>query len=182
MNARAGSLRTRLAGVGLVLALTACGDSGGGVTSPPTPAPPTPVPPTPTPAALILQGQMGLPAPANPVGGTDQVGWDFTTPENGTIDVTISYLYADSRVLVWVTDRRCTKWQFERDDCDYLTKSLEGSSPRKLTATGVKAGMYSLFVANDGPHDEQIGYQVTLTPSGGSDQLTSGPPVHVSRP
>jgi hypothetical protein len=81
-----------------------------------------------------------------------------------------------------VTDRPCTKWQFERDECDYITKSLEGSSPRRLTATGVKAGAYSLFVANDGPHDEQIGYQVMLTPGGDPDQLTIGPPVHLSRP
>jgi hypothetical protein len=92
------------------------------------------------------------------------VVWDFTTPADGTIDVTITYLHPDSQILVWVTDRVCTKWQFERDECNYLTKSGEGSSPRKLTATGVKAGGYSLVVANDGPNDEQIGYQVALRP------------------
>jgi uncharacterized lipoprotein YehR (DUF1307 family) len=162
MNARTGSLRTRLAGVGLVLALMACGDSGS-VTTPPTPAPPTPVPPTPTPGTLVLQGQGALQAPASPK-GTNEEAWSFTTPADGTIDVTITYLYGDSQILVWVTDRPCTKWQFERDECDYLAKSLEGSSPRKLTAIGVKAGGYSVVVANDGQHDEQIGYQVMLTP------------------
>ena len=162
-NARTGSWRTRLAGVGLVLALVACGDDTS-VTTPPTPAPPTPVPPTPTPAVLVLQGQQELQAPANPRGGTNEVVWDFTTPADGTIDVTITYLHPDSQILVWVTDRVCTKWQFERDECNYLTKSGEGSSPRKLTATGVKAGGYSLVVANDGPNDEQIGYQVALRP------------------
>ena len=162
-NARTGSWRTRLAGVGLVLALVACGDDTS-VTTPPTPAPPTPVPPTPTPAALVLQGQQELAAPSNPNGGTNIVNWDFTTAADGTLDVTISYLYDDSTILVWVTDRPCNKWQFERDECFYLAKSLEGSRPRRLTVTGVKAGGYSLFVANDGPHDEQIGYQVALRP------------------
>ena len=65
---------------------------------------------------------------------------------------------------MWVTDRPCNKWQFERDECFYLARSVEGGSPRQLTATGVKAGSYSLFVANDGPNDEQIGYQVRLRP------------------
>ncbi len=161
MNARTGSLRTRLAGVGLVLALMACGDSGS-VTTPPTPAPPTPAPPTPAPATLVVQGQEAVQAPASPK-GTHEVNWDFTTTAGGTLDVTIGYLYDDSHILVWVTDRACNKWQFQRDECFYLTKSLEGPRPRKLTATGVKAGAYSLIVANDGPHDEQIGYQVTLT-------------------
>ena len=36
--------------------------------------------------------------------------------------------------------------------------------PRRLTATDVAAGGYSLFVANDGPNDEQVGYEVRLTP------------------
>jgi hypothetical protein len=180
-NARTGVLRTRLLGVGLVLAVTACGD-GASVTTTPIPAPPTPVPPTPTPAALVIQGQEAVEAPVAR-GGTRVVKWDFTTPAAGTVDVTISYLYDDSQILVWVTDRLCNKWQFERDECSYLTKSLEGPRPRRLTATGAKAGGYSLFVANDGPNDEQIGYQVMLTPSAsGLGRLTVGPPASFSRP
>ena len=35
-------------------------------------------------------------------------------------------------------------------------KSLEGSKPRVMSATSVPAGTYSLFIANDGPHDEQV--------------------------
>jgi hypothetical protein len=165
-------MRTRLAGVGLALVLfAACGDDAT-ITTPPTPAPPTPVPtPTPTPAALIIQGERAFPAP--PRGKATLAGWDFTTEEAGTLDVTISYLYDDSKILVWVTNRPCNRRQFDRDHCFYLTKSLEGPRPRRLTATGVEAGGYSLWVANDGPHDEQIGYEVLLTPStSGSGRLT----------
>ena len=77
----------------------------------------------------MLQGQQELPAPPNPKGGTSIANWDFTTPADGTLDVTISYLYDTSAILVWVTDRPCNKWQFERDECFYLARSLEGSTP-----------------------------------------------------
>jgi hypothetical protein len=160
MKARADTSRARLAGVGLVLALlAACGDDGSVTT--PTPTPPTPAPPTPPPATLVLSGERALPAPRPGNGRT--VSWDFTIAESGTVDVTISYLHDDSKILAWVTDRQCTRWQFERDECDYLTKSLDGPRPRGLTASGVEAGTYSLFVANDGPHDEEIGCEVFLT-------------------
>jgi hypothetical protein len=122
------------------------------------------VPPTPVPTTVVRQGQQLVQAPASRW-GTNEVGWDFTTPVDGTIDVTVTYAFADSKILVWVTDRKCTKWQFERDECWYLTKSLEGSSPRKLTATGVKAGTYTLFVANDGPNHEEVSFLVVLTPA-----------------
>jgi hypothetical protein len=175
-------LGTRLAGAGLLLALVACG-SDTSVTTVPTPTPATPVSPTPPPNVLVAQGQEALVAPPNPKGGTSVVKWDFTTPTPGTVDVTIGYLYDTSRILVWVTDRPCNKWQFERDECFYLAKSVEGPRPRQLTAAGVKAGGYSLFVANDGPHDEQISYQVTLTPTeNGLGRLSIGPPVHFSLP
>jgi hypothetical protein len=163
MNARTGSWGRRLAGAALLLALGACGDDAS-VTTPPTPAPPTPAPPTPTPATVVLDGQQAFPAPPNPRGGTTLGNWNFTTPADGTVAVTISYLYDTSKILVWVTDRACNKWQFERDECNYLAKSAEGARPRQLTAPGVKAGEYSLFVANDGPYDEQVGYKVTVTP------------------
>jgi hypothetical protein len=39
-------------------------------------------------------------------------------------------------------------------------------------------GSYTLFVANDGPHDEQIDCRVTLTlGSGGDGRLTAGSPA-----
>jgi len=168
-KARARTMRTRLAGVGLALALfVACNDDGG-VTAPPVS--PTPVPsPTPAPGVLVSQGERTLVAPLP--GRATLVSWDFTVPEAGTLDVTISYLHDDSQILVWVTNRLCNRWQFERDECFYLAKSVEGPRPRRLTATGVEPGGYSLFVANDGPHDEEVGYQVLLTPgTSGSGQL-----------
>jgi hypothetical protein len=161
-------LGTRLASAGLLLVLFACGEDTS-PTSAPTPVPPTPVPPTPPAAVVVIQGQEALPAPPNPNGGTTLVKWDFATPAAGTVGVTISYLYDTSKILVWVTDRPCNKWQFERDECFYIAKSGEGARPRVLTASGVKAGKYTVFVANDGPYDEVVGYEVTLLPNSNGD-------------
>ncbi len=162
-------LGLRLAGAGLLLALVACGEDTT-PTAVPTPVPPTPSPsPTAPPPSLLIQGEEALLAPPNPIGGTTIANWDFTTPTAGTVDVTITYLYDTSKIHVWVTDRQCNKWQFDRDECFYLTKSLEGPRPRTLTASGVKAGTYTLFVANDGPHDEVVDYKVTLLPGSSGD-------------
>ena len=180
-NARS-RLGSRLAGVGLLLALFACGDDSSPTTTP-TPAPPTPSsgPPTAPPASLVIQGEETLTAPTGK--GSRVAKWDFTLPVPGTLEVTISYQYDSSKILVWVTDRVCNPWQFERDECFYITKSLEGARPRTLTATGVKAGTYSLFVANDGPHAEQVGYRVTLLPgSNGEGRLTTGSPAKSPAP
>ncbi len=160
-------LGTRLAGAGLLLALFACG----GDTTPtavPTPTPPIPsASPTAPPPSLVIQGEEALSAPTGKGGRV--LKWDFTLPVPGTVEATVSYQYDTSKILVWVTDRACNQWQFGRDECFYLTKSLEGSRPRVLTVTGVKTGTYTLFVSNDGPFDEQIGYKVTLLP-GSSDE------------
>ena len=168
-------LGTRLAGAGLLLALFACGEDTT-PTAVPTPVPPTPsASPTAPSPSLIIQGEEALLAPPNPMGGTTLVKWDFTTPTAGTVDVTIAYLYDTSKIHVWVTDRLCNKYQFERDECFYLTKSLDGPRPRTLTASGVNKGTYSLFVANDGPFDEVVGYKVTLLPaSSGDGRLPTG--------
>jgi len=163
---RANMLRTRLGGVALVLALfTTCSDEPS-VTAPAIPGTPTPAPPTPSPATLVIQGEKALDA-LRP-GRATLANWDFTTAQAGTLAVTISYLNDDSQILVWVTDRLCNRYQFERDECFYLTKSLGGPRPRRLTAIGVAAGEYSLFVANDGPNDELVGYEVRLTPGASS--------------
>jgi hypothetical protein len=150
--------RTPLVGPGLVLALALAG-CGSDETTTPNPVPtatPTPAP-TPTPAAVVAQGGDTLPV-------LQVLNFDFTTAQAGTVEVTVDYTYADSQVLVWLTDRQCSPQFFQQDRCDYLTKSLSGSDPRVLRATGVAAGTYSVFVANDGPRAEQLTWRVTLAP------------------
>jgi len=153
----------RLLVVGVVLVLApACNNDTTTPTSPPTTTP-TPAPsPIPPPATVVLEGSKMLEAPGR--GKGTYAGWDFTTDEAGTLQVSVSYVHDDSKVLVWVTDRLCNRYQFQRDECSYLTKSVAGSNPRELAISGVAAGGYSLYVSNDGPYDEQVLYEVRVTP------------------
>ena len=64
----------------------------------------------------------------------------------------------------------------------YLAKSLEGPMPRVVSATNVAAGTYSVFIANDGPHDEQLTWKVTLATTSGSGRVTLSAPTLAARP
>ena len=148
---------SRVALAALVLGLGGCGD--GAATPTPVPSPtvaPTPAP-TPTPGVLIAQG-------SEPLAARQVVKWDFATTARGTLQITVDYTSASNQVLFWVTDHVCSYRQFERDDCDYLARSVEGGKPRTVTASNVAEGEYSLFVSNDGPGDEIISYKVVLLP------------------
>jgi hypothetical protein len=139
-----------------VIVLAACGDDGPSTT--PTTTPPATTPPTTLPAGttliqgneLILKRQLFI--------------RDVKVEQVGRLDITIEYTLADSQILFWLTDRKCSRQMFDNDSCNYLTKSLGGPTPRRATVPLVKLGTYTFFVANDGPHDEQVRYRIVLTP------------------
>lgn len=158
--------------LGLGVALAACGSDSAPPTTPATPVP-TPVP-TPTPAATLVQGSDKLPE-------KQVLSFDVTTTKAGTVEVTVDYSFADSQVLVWLTDRQCSPQLFNQDSCDYLAKSLSGAKPRVISASGVAAGTYSVFVANDGPHDEQVSWKVTLASTSGSAHVSATAPTVIGR-
>jgi hypothetical protein len=145
-----------LAAVGLVIALAACGDDGPATT--PTTTPPATTPPTTLPAGItLIQGNELIPQ-------RQMFIRDVKVEKEGRLDITFEYGFADSWILMWLTDRRCSRQMFESDSCNYLTKSVAGKSPRTATVSSVKVGTYTLFVANEGPHDEQVKYRAVLTP------------------
>ncbi|MGE5125603.1 MAG: hypothetical protein ACM3PV_04885 [Betaproteobacteria bacterium] len=169
MTANHGYRWLRPAGACLLLVLSACGSDNPATT--PTTTPPTTTTTTTTQPAgsVVLQGNA-------PILAAKLYLVDVTTGQDGRIDVTIDYAFADSQVLMWLTNRQCNYKLFEADGCDYLVKSLGGSKPRTMSASDVKAGTYSLFIANDGPHDEQVSYTVSLTSSAGAlGSLSLGP-------
>ena len=141
--------------VGLTV-LAACSDSTPTATTPPVTTATTTTTTQPA-ATVIMEGT--APLQARTVYYTD-----VTTPSAGRITVTVDYGSASNQILLWLTDRRCSYAMFDRDDCDYLVKSLEGPKPRVMTSPTVAAGTYTLFVANDGPGDDQVTYRVTLAP------------------
>jgi hypothetical protein len=50
---------------------------------------------------------------------------------------------ADS-VPMGLTDRQCSFTLFDRDSCDYLVKSVEGTNQKTMFALDVKPGTYTL--------------------------------------
>jgi hypothetical protein len=149
-------LGLRLAAVGLVITLAACGGNSPSTT--PTTTPATTTTTTQPPAGITLsQGNELIPNRQLFLG-------DVKVEQVGRLDITIEYTFADSQILFWLTDRKCTRQWFENDECDYLTKSLGGPTPRTVTVPSVKVGTYTFFVSNDGPHDEQVKYRIVLTP------------------
>jgi hypothetical protein len=140
----------------LLVGFGACSDDTPTATTPP-PATPTTTTTTQPPATVLVQGSEPIPA--------RQVWFiDVTVPRAGRVEVTVDYGSASNQILLWLTDRQCSFTLFDRDDCDYLVKSLEGPKPRTMSASNVQPGTYTLFVANDGPGDETITYRVTVTP------------------
>jgi len=141
-----------LVGAALAASLAACG--GDSVVNPP---PVTPPPPTPPPPRVVgSQGGVSV-----PVGYAFGVYFDIGG--TGTIDATVDYTYADTLMLVWIAKGRCTGEQFEADQCDFVTSSLTGSKPRKVTATAQPAGTYTLVFGSLGPKDESVSYQIVFT-------------------
>jgi hypothetical protein len=154
IDRRALALSTLLA---LAAVLAACSDSPAPTSPPPVTSVTTTTTTTLPPATVIVQGTTLIPA--------RQVFFtDVTTTSTGRITVTIDYGSSANQMLMWLTDRKCSFTMFDRDDCDYLVKSLEGSKPRVMTSPSVGPGTYTLFVANDGPGDDQVSYKVTLAP------------------
>ena len=144
----------RRAGAAAALGLAlACGGSDG-PTTPPTTTPPTTLPA----ASVVLQDSHAIQAGY-------VYGWNFTTSRTGTIDVTIDYTYATNQILVWISRGTCTADQFAANQCDFAATSFTGSKPRKISVTGAASGSFSLVVANLGPDDDSIAFQVVHTPT-----------------
>jgi hypothetical protein len=92
----------------------------------------------------------------------------FTTSRTGTIDATVDYTYTTNQILVWIARGTCTYDQFSASQCDYAATSFAGPKPRKVSVTAAAAGTYTLLVANLGPDDDAVAYQVMLTPTAGT--------------
>ena len=149
-------LAVSLAAVGLAISLAACGDDNSGTT--PTTVPTTTTTTTQPPAGItLIRGNELIPK-------RGLFLRDLTVTQRGRLDITIEYTHPENGVLYWLTDRKCSRQWFENDGCDYLTKSLGGTSPRKGTLASVAPGTYTFFIANDGPLDDQVTYSIVLTP------------------
>ena len=145
---------TLTTGLALAVMLGACGGSDG-VT---TPASPTPPPPTPRPPVVLDRGEGQLPALValfRPLG----------TTETGAFDVTVDWTFATNDIDFFLARGNCSFAQFIADQCAFAASSTSTTAkPERVRLANQPAGTYTLVVANFGPDDESIAYQVVFTP------------------
>ncbi|PYQ17498.1 MAG: hypothetical protein DMF80_00460 [Acidobacteria bacterium] len=158
---------TIASGLALAMTLGACGgsDTKGGCSANPTgpgcPATPSPTPP---PVRTIIK-----------TGSCNDIGVDtlcffnpFTTTQKGDLDVTVDWTFPEDSIQALVSSGTCTLDQINGNQCSYIatTPASTTPKPRVLTAKGVAAGTYQLYVGNRGPRTESVSVQVGLTTGG----------------
>jgi hypothetical protein len=132
-------------------------------------------------AALVMLSACGGSNPAAPssgsatpstrtvVEGNDSLsvgfarGTFFSIDRGGTLEATVDYTSASSQIAVWLARGKCTAEQFEAEQCSFAALSMSGDKPRRVTATGVEKGDYTLITGNFGPIEERVSFRVVLT-------------------
>ena len=90
-------------------------------------------------------------------------GTFFSIDRGGTLDVTVDYTSASSQIAVWLARGKCTFEQFDAEQCSFAALSMSGDKPRRVTATGVEKGDFTLITGNFGPIEERVTFRVVLT-------------------
>jgi hypothetical protein len=171
MNARKQSRGGRAVFACLTIALASvvspsCGGGGGCSDNPAGPGcQPSPIPtPSPLVTRVVSQGSRSLETRFL----TDVV---FTTTASGTVGVEVNWTFASNDVDIYLTRGAdpCTVDAFNSGTCAFIASSESTSlKPERLTAAGLAAGTYTLYIGNLGPTDESVAYQVTLASTSAS--------------
>jgi hypothetical protein len=136
----------------LCLSLTACG--GDGSSTPTAPSVVT-APAAPCTQSTLLQGSGSLPSRF--------VGVDpISVNTSGRVDIILDWTFASSAIGVYLVQGACPLDQFNARSCNFLIRSESGAKPRKVSASNVAAGSYSVLVANAGSEAEALSIQVFL--------------------
>jgi hypothetical protein len=106
----------------------------------------------------------------------------FTTTASGTIGVEVDWTFATNNVDIYLARGAdpCTLEAINNRTCGYIaTGESSSAKPERLTAPGLAAGTYTLYVGNRGATDESVAYQVTLTSTSASSvSSTTGSVQH----
>ena len=80
----------------------------------------------------------------------------------------VDWTFAANDLDVYVTPATCSFEQLIADQCSVLGFSESVTAkPERVRITNLAAGNYILWVANAGPGDDRLSYQVILTENGG---------------
>ena len=153
---RSGRAVSALGALTLVIGLTACGgDSGSGPTTPPVTTPPPPV------RQVIGNFTFSLGA----VEMTRPVEVTVSGSGTGTVDATVQWTFAANDVDLFLTDRNCGATSiFNLGNCNILARADSFTIKPEVISTRLGAGVYRLYVYNDGPGGESGTLIVGFTP------------------
>jgi hypothetical protein len=156
---------TRKAAAAALAAVFALACGGGGSSTPAAATTPQPTP-TPAPVRSVIQSL-----------NCSDIGVDvlcfftpFTTTQRGDLDVTVDWTFPEDSIQVFVSSGTCTLEQINSSQCNFVASTAASTAPkpRLVTARGVAAGTYQVYVGNRGPKTESISIQVGLTTGTGT--------------
>ena len=120
----------------------------------PTPPPPPPPPPV---TRVLDAGQGQLPARV-------ALLRPLTTNEAGSFEMIVDWTFAANDIDVFLMRGTCTFAQLIADQCVVAASGTSvGTKQERFRLANQAAGTYTLVVANFGPGDESVAYQVLFT-------------------
>jgi len=90
----------------------------------------------------------------------------ITTPATGHLEVTVDWLLASDFVSVALAQAPCSVDQLSNSACDVLFSQFSPPKPLANSTSLLRAGTYTLIVANLNPIPESVSTQVVLTSAG----------------
>jgi hypothetical protein len=151
-----------------VAMLPACGSDS--APTPPSTTPPTTLPPVTQ--AVVASGSGALPA-------LNAAGIAFNTSTSGRLDATVEWTFASNDVDVYLVRGACSFEEFVNLLCNIVSFSESTTAkPERISFQGAPPDAYVLVIANYGPADESVAFQVVLTSGPG----VSSAPVRSAAP
>lgn len=157
---RSGRVRSALgltSAFALVVGLTACGGGSSGPTSSSSGNnnPPPPV------RSVIGNFTFSL----QPLAMTQPVEVTVSGSGTGTVDATVQWTFASNDVDLFLTDRNCGATSiFNIGNCNILARADSFTNKPEVITRQLGAGVYRLYVYNDGPGGEAGTLVVGFTP------------------
>jgi hypothetical protein len=89
----------------------------------------------------------------------------FTTSQQGDLEITVDWTFAEDTVQLLVSTGTCTLEQINGDQCNYVASTPASTTPkpRVVTVRGLPPGTYQPWVGNRGPKTEAVSILIVLT-------------------
>jgi hypothetical protein len=148
----------RVGAVALVLVLGSCGSSTTGPSGGSTPGRSRSV------IGSFAFQLVGIPEAQSVGFAFDFLDRDVVLSAAGDLDAVVNWTFASNNVNLYLTSTSCSETQFAVVQCTILRSTEgQGGKPRTLTASGLSAGTYRVWVVNLGNTAESGSVEVGVT-------------------